>query len=51
VRLLQGPEPGEAFDNRKIAFVYAGDGLNVELIDTDLRAGRISRSPPAGHVP
>jgi len=41
VRLLAGPEPGEAFDNENIAFVYAGDGLNVELIDTVRRAGRL----------
>lgn len=36
-RLLAGPQPGEAFDNELIAFVYAGFGLNVEIIDTDRR--------------
>jgi len=41
-RVLAGPEPGEAFDNEKIAFVFAGQGLNIELIDTDKRAGRIA---------
>jgi methylmalonyl-CoA/ethylmalonyl-CoA epimerase len=50
VRVLQGPEPGEAFENEKIAFVYAGDGLNVELIDTDRRAGRIPRKRPDDQV-
>jgi len=37
VRVLSAPQPGEAFENEKIAFVYAG-GLNVELIDTERRA-------------
>ena len=36
-RVLASPEPGEAFDDRLIAFCYLGFGLNVELIDTDLR--------------
>ena len=39
-RLLAGPEPGEAFCGENIGFVYAGHGLNVELIDTDCRANR-----------
>ena len=38
LRILTQPEPGEAFENENIAFVYAGNGLNVELIDTDGRA-------------
>lgn len=33
-RVLAGPEPGEAFCNEEIAFVYATQGLNIELIDT-----------------
>jgi len=37
-RVLAGPEPGEAFDNEDIAFIYATQGLNIELIDTDVRA-------------
>ena len=37
-RILAGPEPGEAFDNENIAFIYATQGLNIELIDTDKRA-------------
>jgi methylmalonyl-CoA/ethylmalonyl-CoA epimerase len=36
-RVLAAPAPGEAFDDHPIAFVYVGSGLNVELIDTDLR--------------
>lgn len=37
-RILKSPEPGEAFDNEKIAFVYVQHGLNIELIDTDKKA-------------
>ncbi len=37
LRVLAAPAPGEAFDDGLIAFGYAGSGLNVELIDTDLR--------------
>ena len=39
VRLITPPQPGEAFENEKIAFVYVGDGLSIELIDTAKRAG------------
>ena len=38
-RVLVDPEPGEAFENEDIAFVYVG-GLNIELIDTVKRAKR-----------
>ncbi len=41
VRVLSPPAPGEAFEDERIAFVYAGDGLNVEIIDTLRRAARI----------
>ena len=38
-RILASPEPGEAFENHKIAFVYVPPlGLNLELIDTDVKA-------------
>lgn len=40
-RVLVPPEPGEAFDNENIAFVYVDLGLNIELIDTEKRTGRI----------
>jgi len=44
-RVLVPPEPGEAFDNEYIAFVYVDNGLNIELIDTEKRAGRILEQP------
>ncbi len=41
LRVIAPPQPGEAFENEKIAFVYAGNGLNIEIIDTERRAGRL----------
>jgi methylmalonyl-CoA/ethylmalonyl-CoA epimerase len=41
LRVLVEPEPGEAFENEKIAFLFAKQGLNIELIDTRKRAGII----------
>jgi methylmalonyl-CoA/ethylmalonyl-CoA epimerase len=41
LRVLAGPQPGEAFEDENIAFVYAGNGLSIELIDTDRRAARL----------
>ena len=41
-RVIAAPQPGEAFNNQLIAFCYAGLGLNIELIDTDERAGLAS---------
>lgn len=38
-KVVVPPEPGEAFNNQPIAFVLAGNGLNVELIDTEEKAG------------
>jgi methylmalonyl-CoA/ethylmalonyl-CoA epimerase len=40
-RLIAPPAPGEAFDDGLIAFLFAGFGLNVEVIDTDARRGRL----------
>jgi len=40
-RVIVPPQPGEAFENEEIAFVFASQGLNVEVIDTDKRARRI----------
>lgn len=40
MRVIAEPQPGEAFENEKIAFLYARQGLNIELIDTDKKAGR-----------
>ncbi len=47
-RVLAPPQPGEAFDNEPIAFVLAQPGLNVELIATDKRRGRILASSEEG---
>ena len=41
VRVLSQPEPGEAFENENIAFIFAKQGLNIELINTDKRAKRL----------
>ena len=41
LRILVEPQAGEAFENEKIAFIYDGHGLNIELIDTEKRAGRL----------
>jgi methylmalonyl-CoA/ethylmalonyl-CoA epimerase len=42
LRVLAEPQPGEAFENEEIAFIYAKQGLNIELIDTEKKAGRLS---------
>ena len=39
LRVLVPPQPGEAFANENIAFLFAKMGLNIELIDTDKKAG------------
>ena len=44
-RILAGPEPGEAFENENIAFIYVTQGLNIELIDTAKRANRLGEKP------
>ena len=41
LRMLTPPQPGEAFEDENIAFLFAQNGLNIELIDTDKRAKRI----------
>jgi len=38
---LVSPQPGEAFNDHNIAFLLAKYGLNIELIDTDEKAGII----------
>lgn len=40
-RLIANPQPGEAFGDNLIAFLFAKNGLNIELIDTDVKAGRL----------
>lgn len=46
-RLLVGPQPGEAFNDREIAFLFAGNNLNIELIDTTEKAGWVGPSDAA----
>ena len=41
LRLLIPPQPGEAFGDENISFIYAKHGLNIELIETDIKAKRI----------
>jgi len=36
---LVPPQPGEAFNNHDIAFLLGRFGLNIELIDTEEKAG------------
>ena len=36
-RVIAPPQPGEAFANNEIAFIYS-QGVNIELIDTEERA-------------
>ena len=43
LRILTPPQPGEAFGNENIAFIYAKHGLNIELIETDIKAKRLPR--------
>jgi methylmalonyl-CoA/ethylmalonyl-CoA epimerase len=38
---LVTPQPGEAFNNNNIAFMLGKYGMNIELIDTDEKAGMI----------
>ncbi len=40
-RVLSPPQPGEAFDDHPIAFLYVGSGMNVELVTTRDWRGRI----------
>lgn len=50
LRVISPPAPGEAFEDEPIAFVYAGDGLNIELIDTLRRAERIQAPAEAANT-
>jgi methylmalonyl-CoA/ethylmalonyl-CoA epimerase len=40
--LLVPPQPGEAFNDNRIAFMLAKYRMNIELIDTDEKAGLMS---------
>ena len=37
-RLITNPQPGEAFENNPIAFLYSPQCGNIELIDTNVKA-------------
>jgi len=41
LRVITNPQPGEAFENNQIAFLLGNQALNIELIDTDIKAKRI----------
>ena len=41
LRVISPPQPGEAFNNNKIAFLLGKHGLNIELIDTSEKAQMI----------
>lgn len=41
---LVPPQPGEAFNNKNIAFLLAKYGINIELIDTNEKAGILDHS-------
>lgn len=43
LRVLTPPQPGDAFDGENIAFVFAKQGVNIELIDTEKRTGIIQQ--------
>ena len=51
LRVLSEPQPGEAFDNEKIAFIYAKQGLNIELIETEKKAKLIGSLQEKGLLP
>lgn len=38
---LVRPQPGEAFNDHNIAFLLAKNGINIELIDTNEKAGML----------
>ena len=44
LRVLVEPQPGEAFEGERIAFVFAEQGLNIELIDTEKKARRLDKN-------
>ena len=44
LRLLTKPQPGEAFENENIAFLFTKHGVNIEVIDTDKRAKKLPGS-------
>ena len=43
-RLVVPPQPGEAFNNKEIAFLLVEPALNIELIATTDKAGWITQA-------
>ena len=41
LRVIVHPQPGEAFENENISFLFGKNGLNIELIDTEKRAKKL----------
>jgi methylmalonyl-CoA/ethylmalonyl-CoA epimerase len=41
-KILVPPQPGEAFENENIAFIYTNQGQTVEMIDTEKKAHKLS---------
>ena len=41
LRVITNPQPGEAFEHNQIAFLLGNQALNIELIDTEIKANRI----------
>ena len=41
LRVITNPQPGEAFENKQIAFLLGNQALNIELIDTEKKARKI----------
>lgn len=48
-RLIVPPRPGEAFNNKDIAFLLARNNLNIELIDTTEKTGW-HETPPGAQI-
>jgi methylmalonyl-CoA/ethylmalonyl-CoA epimerase len=46
LRVLVQPQPGEAFDDEEIAFLFDNPALNIELIATDKRRGLLPGEEP-----
>jgi methylmalonyl-CoA/ethylmalonyl-CoA epimerase len=47
LRTITPPQPGEGFEDQNIAFIYAGFGLIIELIETERKAKRLAESEEA----
>ena len=50
-RLIVPPQPGEAFNNHDIAFLWVENNLNIELIDTTVKTGLVDPSEVRSQAP